>query len=279
MDIPKLVNWSITSRCNLKCEFCFKLNDCDASFADKKLIFKKISEAGVRQITFTGGEPLLEKNISYFAKLCDENSITTSIHTNATLTNKFFEIYKLFDRVSFSLDSNSVDINKELRGYNGYYESVLNKIHYMKEQKRDFVIKTVVSKMNFDSVLNMIPLVSTLQPTFWSIFEFRPLRTGGKNNDKYLLPEKYFDLIATEIRKRINGKLELNIRSNKDSTEHPIFLISGQGIIYTNDKEQGDFVIGSLMENSIKEIWQRIIRYNGISEQYKLKKLHLEKRK
>jgi len=277
VEIPKLINWSITSQCNLKCGFCFKLHDCEATFEDKKIIFDKILESGVEQITFTGGEPLLEKNIGYFAELCNDHSIKSSIHTNATLSNRFYEVCDLFDRVSFSLDGDSSEINKNMRGYDSYMECVLEKINFLKERKRDFIIKTTVTKQNFNSVLGMTTLINEIRPTFWTIFEFRPLRNGKQSIDKYLLQDGLFDTLTTEIRNKIGKEVTLNIRSNQDSTQHPIFLVSGKGIVYTNDQEQGDIVIGTLMENSVKEIWQKIIEHNGISERYKERDLNLQK--
>jgi len=278
VEIPKLLNWSITSQCNLKCGFCFKLHDCEASFEDKQIIFDKFLESGVKQITFTGGEPLLEENIGYFAKLCDTHSIKSSLHTNATLTSRFYEVCDLFDRISFSLDGNTADINKNMRGYDDYMGSVLEKIKYLKERKRDFIVKTLVTKQNFNAVRNMISLVTELKPTFWSIFEFRPLRNGVQNIDKYLLPNGHFSALTTEIKEIIGKEVELNIKSNEDSIQHPIFLVNGKGVVYTNDKEQGDIVIGSLMENSVKEIWRKIIEHNGINEQYKTRDLNLHKK-
>jgi len=278
VEIPKLVNWSITSQCNLKCGFCFKLQDCEATFEDKRIIFEKILESGVKQITFTGGEPLLEENLGYFANLCDTHSIKSSLHTNATLASKFYEVCDLFDRVSFSLDGNTAYINKNMRGYDDYMESVLEKIKYLKERKRDFIVKTIVTKQNFNAVRNMTSLVTELKPTFWSIFEFRPLRNGEQNIDKFLLPNGHFNALTTQIKEVIGNEIELNIKSNEDSIQHPIFLVSGKGIVYTNDKTQGDIIVGSLMENSVKEIWQKIIEHNGINEHYKTRDLNLHKK-
>ena len=278
MEIPKLINWSITSQCNLKCEFCFRLHDCEATFEDKKIIFDKILESGVEQITFTGGEPLLEKNIGYFAELCNVHSIKSSIHTNATLSNRFYEVCDLFDRISFSLDGDSEEINENMRGCDSYMKCVLEKIKFLKERNRDFIIKTTVTKQNFNTVLNMTTLINEIQPTFWTIFEFRPLRNGKQYIDKYLLSDGFFDTLTAEMKNKVGKKVKLNIRSNKDSSQHPIFLVSGKGIVYTNDKEQGDFVVGSLMENSVKEIWQKIIEHNGISERYKTRDLLLYKK-
>jgi MoaA/NifB/PqqE/SkfB family radical SAM enzyme len=277
MEVPKLINWAITNRCNLSCGFCFKLQDKDASFEEQKVIFDKMLESGVEQITFTGGEPLLEKNIVYFADLCNKHSIKSSLHTNATLTEQFYAVYNLFDRISFSLDGNTSSINQTMRGYDLYLQSVLEKINYLKEHNRDFVIKTVVTKQNIDSVLDMVSLVKELKPTFWSIFEFRQLRTGKQNNDKFLLPNGLFEKLTAKIKNQIDKEVEVNIRSNDDSAKHPIFLVSGNGLVYTNDIQQGDILVGSLIENSVKEIWQKIIDQKGINEQYAQRDLNLKK--
>lgn len=278
MEIPKLINWSITNCCNLKCGFCFKLNNCDASFEDKKYIFNRMLKSGIKQITFTGGEPLLDKNLAYFAYMCDKYSIKSSLHTNATLTKQFYQVCDSFDRISFSLDGNTPTVNKIMRGYDSYLQSVLEKINYLRAHNRDFVIKTIVTRQNIGSIIGMIPLIKELKPTFWSIFEFRPLRIGKQNNDLYSLSDNLFDKLTKDIKMNIAEDISLNIRSNKDASKYPIFLVSGKGLVYTNDIHKGDILIGSLMESSVKDIWQKIVALNGVDLFYKSRNLNLTKR-
>lgn len=278
MEIPKLINWAITNCCNLKCGFCFKLNDCDASFEDKKYIFNRMVESGIEQITFTGGEPLLDRNLAYFAYMCDKYSIKSSLHTNATLTEQFYQVCNSFDRISFSLDGSTPTVNEIMRGYDSYLQSILEKINYLKAYNKDFVIKTIVTRQNAGSVLEMVPLIKELKPTFWSIFEFRPLRIGQQNKNLYSLSDIFFNELITDIRMNIADDIPLNIRSNKEASEHPIFLVSGKGLVYTNDFHKGDVLIGSLMESSVKDIWKKIVTLNGMNESYENRNLNLIKR-
>ena len=62
--MPNSVCWNITSRCNEKYKFCYRDRDSrEVSFADKKKVIDRIAAAGIRKLTFAGGEPLLVENI------------------------------------------------------------------------------------------------------------------------------------------------------------------------------------------------------------------------
>jgi MoaA/NifB/PqqE/SkfB family radical SAM enzyme len=190
MSVPSLINWSVISHCNLNCGFCFKIEEESTTLEEKNIIFQKIVDAKIEQVTFTGGEPLLDEDIGYLGKLCNKHNIKSSLHTNGTLSEYFYRSYEVFDRISFSLDGGESFFNSEMRGTSDYFSSIIEKCKYLKEQKRDFTIKTVVTRQNIHYIFDMIPLIREIKPTFWSIFEFRPLRIGMKNQQKYKLEEK-----------------------------------------------------------------------------------------
>lgn len=278
IDKPKLLHWAITNNCNLSCGFCFGHKEKDVSFKMQQLIFSRFVESGVEQISFTGGEPLLAKNLAYFAKQCDEYGIKSSLHTNATIESKFYEVCDLFDRISFSLDGASAEINSEMRGFPVYQETVHKAIDYLLEKEKDFVVKTIVTKRNYQSVLQMVPYIKRIKPKFWSLFEFRPIRRGKVNNDKYSLPHADFDNVTNQIREDISNDVVLNIRSNEDAKKNPLFLVSGEGLVYTNDENFDDILVGNLNENTVLEIWQKIMELKGENLSYEQRNLNLNKR-
>ncbi len=81
------VNWHMTERCNYKCKFCFakynihKKPICENLNKSKRLI-ETLKAHGAEKINFTGGEPLLCKNLGEIIKFAKELGITTSIVTN-----------------------------------------------------------------------------------------------------------------------------------------------------------------------------------------------------
>jgi radical S-adenosyl methionine domain-containing protein 2 len=264
-EIPDLINWSITNDCYLSCKFCFRLPESNPKKEIKFEIYSKILSSGVKRITFTGGDPLIDSDLPSLLSLCKRDNIFSSIHTTGLMLNPLQKIAPIADRISLSLDGPDKLVNYKMRGTSTFYEKVLKRLYYLKSINKDFAIKTTVTRQNIESIHKMIPLINEFQPTFWSLLEFRPLRIGSINNKLFKLKTGEFDRFVKSL---IGVNVKLNILSNTDAMSHPIFLISGDGLVYTNSKISGDYIIGSLHSNTIQELWKIILSNNSISEKY-----------
>ena len=75
--------------CNLKCRYCDTMwaNEPDASFdiMTDEQILSYILDTKVKNVTLTGGEPLLQNNISGLITLLIENGIRVEIETNGSI--------------------------------------------------------------------------------------------------------------------------------------------------------------------------------------------------
>lgn len=108
---------SVTDRCNLRCRYCMpeegiedKLNHMGIlSLEDMARIVNVATQAGIRKVRLTGGEPLARRNIAqlieYISNLEPIDDI--AITTNGILFNKMAKELKSagLSRVNFSLDS------------------------------------------------------------------------------------------------------------------------------------------------------------------------------
>ncbi len=77
--------------CNLKCAYCDTswANRADAPFfhLDETEIYDYIKETGIENVTLTGGEPLLQKNIKILLnKLTADEGLRVEIETNGSLS-------------------------------------------------------------------------------------------------------------------------------------------------------------------------------------------------
>ncbi len=70
--------------CNLDCPFCDEKAKT-GTFLTWQNIINKIQTYNCRNILLTGGEPLLQKNISHFIKELKERAYTIHIETNGTI--------------------------------------------------------------------------------------------------------------------------------------------------------------------------------------------------
>ena len=75
--------------CNLKCKYCDTMwaNSKDTSFEamTAKQILDYILDTKVKNVTLTGGEPLLQENISQLITMLLENNLRVEIETNGSV--------------------------------------------------------------------------------------------------------------------------------------------------------------------------------------------------
>lgn len=76
--------------CNLKCTYCDTMwanqEDVDYTIMCKEEIYDYIKSTGVKNVTLTGGEPLLQKNIYELIEfLCQDTELTVEIETNGSV--------------------------------------------------------------------------------------------------------------------------------------------------------------------------------------------------
>ncbi|GHA74154.1 radical SAM protein [Pontibacter akesuensis] len=105
---PVLCNYYVTYRCNAKCSFCdiwerpspyITLDDVAQNLRDLKRL-------GVEVIDFTGGEPLLHRQIDQMLGMAHDMGFITTLTTNGMLYPKLAERLKgKVDMLHFSLDS------------------------------------------------------------------------------------------------------------------------------------------------------------------------------
>lgn len=92
--------------CNLSCNYCDTMwaneNNCEFEDMTAEQIVDRVKESGIKNVTLTGGEPLLQKDISMLLKaFSDEKDIRVEIETNGSVSLKpFLE----FENVSFTMD-------------------------------------------------------------------------------------------------------------------------------------------------------------------------------
>ncbi len=92
-DISKfqgpIVVWNITSRCNLYCLHCYAAKNQDKirQLTRKEItgVIDDLVKAKVPLIIFSGGEPLLHKDIFFISRYAIKKGIRISLSTNGTL--------------------------------------------------------------------------------------------------------------------------------------------------------------------------------------------------
>lgn len=170
---------SVTSACNLDCVYCYnkvrRCNSlkCELSYEETKIehLLKQFKQDGGIGVLFTGGEPLLCKQLPQLCKCAKKNGLKTKIITNATrlhCTPNLEDILMYVDDITLSLDSMDLEELKKLWNVkdinlDDLEEGLkrLNKFSYEKK-KMNVIISPIVSKVNQESLFRIIKKVRGL---------------------------------------------------------------------------------------------------------------------
>ena len=105
---PVLCNYYLTYRCNAACTFC-DIWEKPSPYVTRESFLQNLQalrRLGVKIIDFTGGEPLLHRDLPFFLQTAQEMGFITTITTNTLLYPKrAHDLRGKVDMLHFSLDA------------------------------------------------------------------------------------------------------------------------------------------------------------------------------
>lgn len=168
LTTPIKIQWKITNKCNLRCKHCYlgKLNGYELDFEKIMEITNTIIDSNVMEVTLSGGECLTYKGIEKVIEKLLINDIKVDIFTNALLLknvlNKIDKKIKDKSKLLFYVSVDGLKENHEkIRGKNTFDKTIEN-IKYAIEKGYPVVTNTVINKINYNDIIDMVVLLKTL---------------------------------------------------------------------------------------------------------------------
>ncbi len=181
---PVLCNYYVTYRCNASCSFCdiWERPSPYVTPEQVKQNLEQLRKLGVRVIDFTGGEPLLHRQIDELLRLAKSIGFITTLTTNGLLYPKWAQRLRgLVDMLHFSLDSPHKEEHDTSRGV-ACYDFVVESIKVAKSlgERPDILFTVMESNVHqigevYDKFSRPNGLVLILNP----IFNYNQVATGG----------------------------------------------------------------------------------------------------
>lgn len=116
---PVLCNYYLTYRCNASCSFC-DIWEKPSPYVTKENVAENLAalrKMGVRVVDFTGGEPLLHRELPDFLAMAKDLGFITTVTTNTLLYPKYADrLAGKVDMLHFSLDSSDPEKHNASRG-------------------------------------------------------------------------------------------------------------------------------------------------------------------
>lgn len=161
-----VVVWNCTRQCNLSCVHCYASASNKSSPAEMdtragKKFINDLAEFGVPVILFSGGEPLLRRDLFELASFAAEQGIRVALSTNGTLISK-----RIADRlknigfaeVGISLDGIGAN-NDKFRGTNGAYQLALDGIRNCISFGLRVSLRFTITRLNYQEIPAIFHLV------------------------------------------------------------------------------------------------------------------------
>lgn len=293
------VVWSLTNICDSRCLYCYsnsssvekntKTVDIDAA----RRIISMMEELEARIVSFTGGDPLLNKNFFEIAEMCREKFKILFLSTNGHQINQNTaeKIKKIgIDSVQVSIDGPE-ELHDRLRGVKGSFKKALAGVKMLKEMGVDVAIAPTLTKGNIDQIEFLSDLAKNLD---CDLSIKRVVLTGRGNDNDYLSITSDDYRRVYEYADDFNKKNKIRIFMHCDPLKFLLFdegkkkkmenlnriaggCMAGSGILYIN--ADGDIypcsklpvLCGNLNVNSLSEIYYNSLKLKEIRNRTNIK--------
>ena len=168
-DKRPVVVWNVTRRCNLKCIHCYAQAK-DSTFKDElstdegKAVLDDLAKFGVPVILFSGGEPVMRKDLPELALYAVGLGMRAVISTNGTLITP--EKARLFKEIGLSYVGISLDgmeeVNDRFRGVKGAFKAALNGIRNCQDADIKVGLRFTVNKLNVAEIPAIFDLLEEI---------------------------------------------------------------------------------------------------------------------
>jgi len=146
----------ITRRCNYRCRGCNVWKDQDSrelSTEEVKKGLDTLSDLGVLEIVFSGGNPLIRDDAGEILDYASEHFVTT-VYDNGSMAAEKIDALRNVDFVAISLDTLDEEKNDYLKGVPGAWKRAMESIDTLKEEGIHVGVSPTISQVNLDEIVD-----------------------------------------------------------------------------------------------------------------------------
>jgi SynChlorMet cassette radical SAM/SPASM protein ScmE len=163
MRTPRHVDLEITSRCNLRCRYCYYFDNPAQQYHDLPTndwlqFFDELGQCAVMEVTLQGGEPFIRKDLPDLIEGIVGNRMRFSILSNGTLiedeTAAFIADTNRCDTIQVSIDGSCPEIHDKFRG-NGSFDKAIQGIQILKRHNVNVTVRVTIHRHNVNELDNI----------------------------------------------------------------------------------------------------------------------------
>jgi len=168
-DKRPVVVWNVTRKCNLKCVHCYAQATEQApadelTTAEGKTLIDDLAAFGAPVMLFSGGEPLIRKDLPELAAYAVDRGMRAVISTNGTLITP--AVARNLKSIGLSYVGISLDgmkpINDKFRGVPGAFDKALEGIRNCQDAGIKVGLRFTINRFNVDEIPAIFDLLETM---------------------------------------------------------------------------------------------------------------------
>lgn len=267
----------LTYSCPLQCPYCSNPMEI-ANFkhelsTDQWLkVFKEGRKMGATQLGFSGGEPLIRKDLEILIAESRKlgyytNLITSGVGMDADRIAAFKDVG--LDHIQVSFQASDEELNNFLGGTDSFKQK-LEMARQVKQQGYPMVLNFVLHRQNTDQVEDIIKLAMALEADYLELATTQYYGWANHNKEQ-LLPTKQqitnAEKIAHEYQEKLKGKMKIYYIVPDYFEDRPKPCMNGWGNIFLTVTPDGTALpchsarlipgldLPNVKDNSIDWIW------------------------
>lgn len=195
---PFTVAWEVTRACALACVHCRataqpKPDPRQLTHEEATRVIDQVREAGNPILIFTGGDPLMRRDVYDLMAYAVHKGLRTALTPSATALVTPKSLARVREagvsRIAVSLDGPTAEVHDRFRGFEGTFERTLRIMEYVREAGLTLQINTTVCRYNVTALDEMVEIVERAGAVQWSVFFLVP--TGRGRLDDMISAEEH----------------------------------------------------------------------------------------
>ncbi|RNH93766.1 radical SAM protein [Micromonospora aurantiaca] len=207
---PSSIDINPTARCNLRCTFCWgpdhDIRD-GLDTAEWKDLLSRFRAGGTSAVVFTGGEPLLRRDIGGLLRHASEEGFRVTLSTNGIRLGRHQDLLRYVDEIGIPIDGSNVAVNAKMRQgklADLAFDAALSALDTVRRAAPavQITVRTVVSAVNADDIPNIAYLLSDRRPVWdrWKLYQFVAAGIGLDSSDEHQVDNATFRRALAEAR-------------------------------------------------------------------------------
>jgi 12,18-didecarboxysiroheme deacetylase len=169
-DKRPVVVWNVTKACNLRCVHCYAhstgaADQNELSTVQGRELIDDLASFGVPVLLFSGGEPLVRKDLPELAAYAVEKGMRAVISTNGTLIDD--PTARILKQIGLSYVGISLDgldgVNDSFRGVDGAFERALEGIRHCQQADIKVGLRFTINKYNINEIPGIFDLLEDME--------------------------------------------------------------------------------------------------------------------